>query len=395
MAWTWIDYENGQASSKIGPHLNAGAHQVTYYGVQYGVLVDSVLLTLDLTCVPQTPSGKDCLDMPPAATPSVLPSLNLTTLSSPTSTAVQISSMNLVENAGFEAGLAGWYSEGQAVLSATNVSAGSQAMRMGPGDGYVDRVVALKPSQTYKLEAQGKYALSVDAQGAIGVVLRDSSGVRLTQQEPKLSFSSLNYARASMMFVMPPNAASAKVYVYKSAGAGTFYADELSIFNASATVTTVTPSTKPTVAPTVAANGTGLSGTYFNLPDFTSPFSTRLDPNLNFNWGQNAPISGMKVDSFSVRWLGYILPQYDESYTIFVASDDGVRVWIDGQQVINNWHNQAVSEVGGQIVLHGGQKYSLKVEYYDATSLASIVLSWFSGTQGKQVIPRERLFPNP
>src|SRR5688500_15993712 len=81
----------------------------------------------------------------------------------------------------------------------------------------------------------------------------------------------------------------------------------------------------------------GLLGEYFNNDNLTGTRVTRIDPAINFEWGEGSPIAGIDPETFSVRWTGEILPRFSGSYTFFAASDDGVRLWIDGQRIINVW----------------------------------------------------------
>src|SRR5262245_52618675 len=83
--------------------------------------------------------------------------------------------------------------------------------------------------------------------------------------------------------------------------------------------------------------GTGLRGEYFDNRDFSAPKLTRVDPTINFNWGTGSPASAIGSDTFSVRWTGRVSPRYSETYRFYTTSDDGVRLWVNGQLVIDNW----------------------------------------------------------
>ena len=119
-------------------------------------------------------------------------------------------------------------------------------------------------------------------------------------------------------------------------------------------------------AETELATGTGLTGQYFNNQDFTGTTQTRVDGTVNFDWGTAAPVSGFGVDTFSARWTGELETQFSGTYTFYTTSDDGVRLWVNGQQVINNWTNHAPTENSGTISLSAGQRYSIRLEYYEA-----------------------------
>jgi hypothetical protein len=146
----------------------------------------------------------------------------------------------------------------------------------------------------------------------------------------------------------------------------------------------------PTPPPLAA--GDGLKGEYFDNMDFTSPKFTRTDANINFNWGSGSPASGMGADTFSVRWTGKIMPKDSGTYTFYTTSDDGVRLWINGQLVINNWTVHAPTENKGAITLQAGQKYDIKMEYFERSGGAVAKLMWSSATQAKEVVPTSQLF---
>jgi glucose/arabinose dehydrogenase len=140
-------------------------------------------------------------------------------------------------------------------------------------------------------------------------------------------------------------------------------------------------------------NGTGLRGEYFDNQDFTGTRAARTDPTIAFDWGAAAPISGIATDTFSVRWTGQVMARYSETYTFYTTSDDGVRLWVNGQQVINNWTNHGPTENSGSIALVAGRKYSIVLEYYDNAGGAVIKLAWSSATQAKEMVPQRWLYP--
>ena len=165
--------------------------------------------------------------------------------------------------------------------------------------------------------------------------------------------------------------------------------------NGGARVQNITvPSSNTTYTATFTAGGTsgnGLLGTYFNNANFTGTTKTRLDSTINFSWGTGAPITGIAGNSFSVRWTGFVQPQYSQTYTFRTNTDDGVRLWVNGVRIINRWVNVAGISTG-KITLVGGQKYAIKLEYYDDAATAKCILQWSSPSQALQVIPRARLY---
>ena len=147
----------------------------------------------------------------------------------------------------------------------------------------------------------------------------------------------------------------------------------------------------PTPAPAVGA-GNGLLATYFDNADFTGKTVSRTDKTVDFNWVGGSPDSSIGVDTFSARWTGQILAQKTEDYTFYTQSDDGVRLWVNGVKLIDNWTQHAPVENSGKIHLEAGKKYDVKLEYYEQAYGAVIQLKWASPTTAKQTIPQSQLF---
>ena len=96
----------------------------------------------------------------------------------------------------------------------------------------------------------------------------------------------------------------------------------------------------------------GLNATYFDYTDLSGPLAERIDQQIDFNWHQTEPVPGTG-DDFSVRWTGVITPQFSEEYTFTTHADDGVRLWIDGELVIDDWTMHSAVDRSGAIALAG------------------------------------------
>jgi hypothetical protein len=143
----------------------------------------------------------------------------------------------------------------------------------------------------------------------------------------------------------------------------------------------------------VAGSGSGLTGDYFSGTTLTTKVLTRTDATVDFQWGTAAPAAGVAADNYSVRWTGQVSPRFSGSTTFYTSSDDGVRLWVNGQQLVNNWTNHGTTENSGSITLTAGLKYDVKLEYYDATGGATARLFWSSSCEPKGVVPSPQLFP--
>jgi len=137
----------------------------------------------------------------------------------------------------------------------------------------------------------------------------------------------------------------------------------------------------------------GLNAEYFSDTTFTKKVLTRVDPTVCFYWKNSSPdTKTMPVNNFSVRWSGFVQPLYDETYTFYTVSDDGVRLWVNDKLLIDNWSKRTNPiENKDTITLKSGQFYNIKLDYFEATGRSSSKLEWSSPSQERQVIPQSRL----
>src|SRR5205814_5590868 len=99
----------------------------------------------------------------------------------------------------------------------------------------------------------------------------------------------------------------------------------------------------------------------YNTIDLTgSVILTRTDATVNFDWGTGSPYLLIGANTFSARWTGFVQPQYSQTYTFYTTSDDGVRLWVNGIQIINNWTDHGSTENSGTITLVAVVKYTTK-----------------------------------
>jgi hypothetical protein len=133
---------------------------------------------------------------------------------------------------------------------------------------------------------------------------------------------------------------------------------------------------------TISHASTWFTGTYYDNPDFTKPVATRQDALIAFEWGADTPMGGMGADTFSVRWEGGITPLYSEQYTFHAYTDDGFRMWLDGELIIDAWFDQFPTWHNSEpIQLAAGKTYPVKIEYYENSGTAVARLQWSSASQ--------------
>jgi len=138
----------------------------------------------------------------------------------------------------------------------------------------------------------------------------------------------------------------------------------------------------------------GFIGAYFDGADFTGDLRGRIDETINFNWGPGAPWAAFGCDTFSVRWSGYVrTPDIAGEYTFQTRTDDGVRLWVNNQLLIDRWIDQSAENWSGTIALPAEAVCPLVMEYYDNTGNARARLRWQPPGGTMVTIPADHLTP--
>jgi hypothetical protein len=116
-------------------------------------------------------------------------------------------------------------------------------------------------------------------------------------------------------------------------------------------------------------------GEYFANVDLSGePVLVRNDRTIDFSWGVQAPAAGLPADNFSVRWRRTV--DFDEGrYRLYARADDGIRVYIDDERVINEWHDNQADDVY-TVELELDDDHELRVEYYEGLGGARVEFWW-------------------
>jgi glucose/arabinose dehydrogenase len=114
---------------------------------------------------------------------------------------------------------------------------------------------------------------------------------------------------------------------------------------------------------------------YFNNMTLSgSPVVDRCESSVNYDWGGGSPDPSVTADHFSARWVG----QFDfagGSYTFTATADDGIRVYVDGAVVIDQWHDQSPTTFTAAKSVTAGA-HTVKIEYYENAVGAVAKVSW-------------------
>jgi len=157
----------------------------------------------------------------------------------------------------------------------------------------------------------------------------------------------------------------------------------------------ITPATQDVTIS--ALNSAYLKAEYFNqtsksitsIPSTWPVTATRTEANINNNYNSAAPgVTGIGASNFSVRWTGSVIPTTTEAYTFYPSADDGVRLWVNGVLVVDQWKDQGTTEYASAAInLTAGTPALFRMEYYQGGGGSAAYLRWSSPTIAKQIIP--------
>jgi hypothetical protein len=130
----------------------------------------------------------------------------------------------------------------------------------------------------------------------------------------------------------------------------------------------------PTATPTPDIVITDWKGEYFANPALAgAPVLVRNDVDIDFNWGAGSPNPGIPSDQFSVRWTRQL--RFKEgTYRLGITVDDGVRFWMDGHLLIDEWHDGSQTTYTVDVYTSAGD-HSLQLEYYEGLGGAMVRFS--------------------
>jgi len=127
----------------------------------------------------------------------------------------------------------------------------------------------------------------------------------------------------------------------------------------------------------------GFRGEYFNTKEWTEPAFYRIDPVIDFNYRDGSPVKGIiEPDSNSIRWTGTLAVDKPLSAEFLLATDDGSRLYIDGEKIIDNWGTHGIKEQTAHYTFQPGN-HEIKIDYYENLGWAGAHLNWQPEGSGK------------
>ncbi|OQP45864.1 hypothetical protein A4H97_31975 [Niastella yeongjuensis] len=156
----------------------------------------------------------------------------------------------------------------------------------------------------------------------------------------------------------------------------------------------------PAFAPLVWGAGAGLKGVYYNGNAYDTAVEDRVDPLISFpEW--RIPLPGLatgvhykiKDTKYSIRFTGFIQPQFSEDYTFITEVAGGVRLWVDDKLLIDRWHDlYTTTHTSPEIKLEAGKKYTIRLEYFNQDDRSALYLFWQSASQPQELVPQTQLY---
>ena len=131
----------------------------------------------------------------------------------------------------------------------------------------------------------------------------------------------------------------------------------------------------------------------------------RVDPEINFNWVRNSPGKPIIEDHFTANWTGYIEAPQTGKFIFETEVDDGFRMWINDELIIDKWGESNSSTASGNVMsnldyslekgeihLKSNVKYAIKIDYYEGILNARTLLFWSSDKTKREIVPQSNLF---
>jgi GH43 family beta-xylosidase len=128
----------------------------------------------------------------------------------------------------------------------------------------------------------------------------------------------------------------------------------------------------------------GLFAEYF--ADYHDRVLSRVEPGVDHDWGEGSPGEGLAADRFSARWTGYLIAPVSGTYVLSTDNDDGVRLWVGDELVIDDWRGHFVERHQAEVALTADEPVAIRLDYFEIDLAASLRLSWSGPGRDEEVI---------
>jgi alpha-D-xyloside xylohydrolase len=124
----------------------------------------------------------------------------------------------------------------------------------------------------------------------------------------------------------------------------------------------------------------GLAVQYFEGQNFDTPKGKVIDQMVEHIWPDpplaEIPAGLPSLNNFSARWEGELIAPEDGEYELGLSGDDGYRLFLDGEKVIEDWTHGADRYAGVKRTLRAGQRVPLKIEFFQGNGGRALHLAW-------------------
>lgn len=136
----------------------------------------------------------------------------------------------------------------------------------------------------------------------------------------------------------------------------------------------------------------GLIAKFWDNIDYEGdPVLDTIYSTLEFDAGAGAVSPSVPLDKAGMLWKGHLLAEYTETYKLFLFHNDGGRLWLNGELIIDNWADGQATD-SAEVDLTAGTEYELVVRIYENVGTTRGSLSWSSASVVQEIIPTENLF---
>jgi hypothetical protein len=137
----------------------------------------------------------------------------------------------------------------------------------------------------------------------------------------------------------------------------------------------------------------GWRGQYFKNETLSGEPQVQKDREVAFFWDDGPPIPGFPEDHFSVRWDGCVKLDTGGKAKFSLGSDDGSRLFVNGQRVVDNWGSHVMQWKEGMVELKAGIHH-FRVEFMDRVMTGTVLMKMGLNDAPPEVIDTARvLFP--
>ncbi len=128
----------------------------------------------------------------------------------------------------------------------------------------------------------------------------------------------------------------------------------------------------------------GIKVEYYRGTHFNEKLATRVEESVNYEWAHQKWLAGLDELNFSAKYSGRLMAPKSGEYDIIAWADDGVKLWLGGKLLLDEWHGQSVRKYSAKIKLQAGKFYDLRIEYFNHHGPGMMKLYWVLPEEGSQ-----------